>query len=58
MAGEFEGVSVNGGEGDGFSDSNPLGSTDIDPVGEVEGITVSVIIVGDEEGNSVGWFDG
>ena len=46
------------GAGDGFSDGNPLGSTDIDTVGEVEGIRVGVVIVGDEERNSVGWADG
>ena len=61
MAGEFEGFSVNGKTfeaGDGFSDGNPPGSTDNDPVGAVEGIRVGAIIVGDKEGNSVGWFDG
>ena len=61
MIGEFEGVSVNGKTseaGDGFSDGNPLGSTDIDPVGEVERVKVGAIIVGDKEGNSVGNFDG
>ena len=70
LAGKFEGFSVNGGAGDGFSDGNPLGATE----GAVEGIRVGVIIegdnvgdsdpdhgrntVGDEEGNSVGWADG
>ena len=61
MKEKFEGFSVNGKTfeaGDGFSDGNPLGSTDNDPVGAVEGIRVGVIIVGDEEGNSVGYFDG
>ncbi len=61
VAGEFEGFSVNGKTfeaGDGFSDGNPLGSTDNDPVREVEGITVCVIIVGDENVISVGWADG
>ena len=61
MVGEFEGISVKGKKleaGDGFSDGNPLGSTENDPVGEVEGIRVGVVIVGDEEMNSVGWADG
>ena len=60
--------------GDGFSDDNPLGATDNDPVGNVEGKRVGVLIVGDnvgdsdtdhgrntvgdEEGNSVVCFDG
>ena len=71
MAGEFEGVSVNAGAGDGFSDGNPLlGATE----GAVEGIRVGVIIEGDNVGDSdtdhgrntvggkdvisVGWADG
>ena len=47
MIGEFEGFSVNGKTpeaGDGFSDSNKLGATDIDPVGEVEGIRVRALL--------------
>ena len=71
MVGEFEGISVNEGAGDGFSDGNPLlGATE----GAVEGIRVCVIIegdnvgdsdpdhgrntVGDEDMISVGWADG
>ncbi len=40
MVGEFEGFSVNGKTseaGDGFSDDDPLGSTDNDPVGKLVG---------------------
>ena len=40
VAGEFEGFSVHGKTpetGDGFSDDDTLGSTDNDPVGQVEG---------------------
>ena len=70
MGGEFEGFSVDEGAGDGFSEGNPLGATE----GAVEGIRVGKIIegdnvgdsdpdhgrntVGDEEGNSVWYFDG
>ena len=73
MAGEFEGFSVNGktpGAGDGFSDDDTLGATE----GAVEGIRVGAFIVGDnigdsdpdhekntvgdEEENSVVYFDG
>ena len=54
MPGKFEGFSVNGGAGDGFSDDDPLGATE----GAVEGIRVGVVIVGDKEENSVGWLDG
>ena len=54
MAGEFEGFSVNGGAGNGFSDGNPLGATE----GAVEGIRVGAVIVDDEDGTSVGYFDG
>ncbi len=70
MPGKFEGFSVNGGAGDGFSDDDPLGATE----GAVEGIRVGVIIegdnvsdsdpdqgrntVGDEDVISVGWADG
>ena len=51
----MEGLSVNGktsGAGDGFSDGNPLGAADIDPVGEVEGVKVRAIL-----GDSVGSDD-
>ncbi len=61
LAGKFEGFSVHGKTpeaGDGFSDGNSLGSTDNDPVGAVVAKRVGVIIVGDEDGNSVGSFDG
>ena len=73
MAGEFEGFSVHGKTpetGDGFSDDDTLGATE----GAVEGIRVGAFIVGDnigdsdpdhekntvgdEEGNSVVYFDG
>ena len=40
MVGEFEGFSVNGKTpetGDGLSDDDPLGSTDIDPIGKLVG---------------------
>ena len=52
MGGEFEGVSVNEGAGDGFSDGNPLGSADNDSVGEVEGVKVRALL-----GDSVGSDD-
>ncbi len=48
LAGKFEGFSVNGGAGDGFSDGNPLGATE----GAVEGIKVRAIL-----GDSVGSDD-
>ena len=40
VAGEFEGFSVHGKTpeaGDGFSDGNPLGATDNDPIGKLVG---------------------